>query len=59
MAEKNGSEPELIAKLIKKAVTVKKPKARYAAGFLAKPMLFVKRWLGDGIFDKMIESRLK
>jgi NAD(P)-dependent dehydrogenase (short-subunit alcohol dehydrogenase family) len=59
MAEKNGSEPELIAKLIKKAVSAKKPKARYSGGFLAGPMLFIKRWLGDAIFDKVIESRLK
>jgi len=59
MAERNGSDPELIAKLIKKAVSVRKPRARYSAGFMSSPMLFVKKWLGDAIFDKMIESRLK
>lgn len=58
-AENKGSDPMLIARLIKKAVTVKKPRARYAAGYMAAPMLFVKRWLGDAIFDKMLESQLK
>ncbi|HZY35873.1 MAG TPA: oxidoreductase [Mucilaginibacter sp.] len=58
-AEEKGSDPALIARLIKKAVTANKPKARYSAGYMAAPILFVKRWLGDAIFDKMIESRLK
>ena len=54
-----GSDPMLIARLIQKVVTVEKPKARYAAGYMAKPLLFIKRWMGDAIFDKVIESQLK
>ena len=51
--------PEVIAELIKKAIEAKKPKARYAAGYLAKPLLFMRRILSDGLMDKMIMSRMK
>ncbi len=57
-AEKNA-EPMEIAILIKNAVETPKPKARYAKGYLAKPILFMKRWLSDSILDKMILSQLK
>lgn len=51
--------PELIAKLIKKAIEAKKPKARYAAGYMAKPVLFLRRILPDRLMDKVIMSRMK
>nr|WP_082856067.1 oxidoreductase [Mucilaginibacter sp. L294] len=51
--------PELIANLIKKAIEAKKPKARYAAGYMAKPVLFLRRLLSDGLMDKVIMSRMK
>ena len=49
-----GSNPDVIAKVISKIVSSKNPKRRYAAGSLAKPMLFTRRWLGDGFFDFLI-----
>jgi short-subunit dehydrogenase len=58
-AEKNAAEPSLIASLIKKAITVTKPKARYSAGYLSGVTLFFKRWLSDAMFDKIILSQLK
>lgn len=50
------SKPELIAKTICKSVRAKKPKTRYLVGFMAKPMVFTKRILGDRIYDKIIEN---
>lgn len=54
--DQNNSAPEpiVIAELIKKAIETKKPKARYAAGAMAKPLLFMKRYLSDALFDKVI-----
>ncbi|WP_428328799.1 oxidoreductase [Mucilaginibacter sp.] len=58
-AEKNASDPSVIADLIKKAINAKKPKARYSAGYMSGPVLFLKKWLSDGLFDKMLMSQLK
>jgi len=58
-AKKNAAEPSLIAELIKKTITVKKPKARYSAGYLSGVILFMKKWLSDSMFDKIILSQLK
>jgi short-subunit dehydrogenase len=52
-------EPILISKLIYKAITAKKPLARYSAGYMAKPALFMRKILSDNMFDKMINSQVK
>jgi short-subunit dehydrogenase len=57
--EKNNIEPLEIALLIEKAIEAKKPKARYAKGYMAAPTLIAKRWLSDEMFDKVIMSQLK
>ena len=51
-------EPIEIAKLIKKGVEAKCPKARYA-GSNAKPFLFMRKILSDRLFDKMLMSQMK
>ncbi|WP_114937634.1 oxidoreductase [Mucilaginibacter endophyticus] len=57
--EKNNIPAIEIAVLIKDAIEVAKPKARYAKGYLAKPVLFMKRWLSDSALDKVIMGQLK
>lgn len=54
-----GSEPVVIAKLIKKGIEARHPKTRYVGGAMAKPMLFLRRILPDKIFDKIIMSQMK
>lgn len=49
-----GSEPELMAKTISKAIKAKNPKARYAAGYYAKRFLFIRKILSDRMLDKMV-----
>lgn len=51
---KRQSPPQLIADTIAKAVTVSKPKTRYAVGFGAKPMIFMRGVLSDRAFDGMM-----
>jgi short-subunit dehydrogenase len=55
-AYENGkaSPPSVIANLVSKAVKSNKPKTRYAGGYLAKPLLFMRHWLPDRLFDKII-----
>jgi len=53
---KGVSEPIVIAKTILKAITAKKPKTRYAAGYMAKPYLFLRKILPDKVFDAILLS---
>jgi short-subunit dehydrogenase len=49
-----GSAPDVIAALVSKAVHARKPGTRYAGGFLAKPVMWLRIYLGDRFFDRMI-----
>ncbi|MNY60637.1 short chain dehydrogenase [compost metagenome] len=51
---KRMSPPDLIADTIGKAVSARRPKTRYAVGFGAKPMLFLRSLLSDRGFDSFI-----
>lgn len=48
------SPPSLIADTILKAVTARKPKTRYAVGFMARPSILLRKVLSDRLFDRMI-----
>ena len=52
----NASDPTVIAQVVSQAIKAKNPKTRYAAGKLAIPLMFVRKWFGDRIFDKIITS---
>jgi NAD(P)-dependent dehydrogenase (short-subunit alcohol dehydrogenase family) len=49
-----ASPPAVIADLVSKAVKSNKPKTRYVGGYLAKPVMFMRHWLPDRWFDKLI-----
>jgi len=49
------SPPALIAKTIVKSVTARRPKTRYAVGYMAKPAMFLRRWLTDRMYDRLIK----
>ncbi|MGH1362034.1 MAG: oxidoreductase [Calditrichia bacterium] len=53
-----GSPASVISDVISKAVKSDSPKTRYAAGRFAKPLLFIRKWMGDRIFDKTVMSQL-
>ena len=54
-----GSPPSIITKLIIKAINSHNPKRRYVGGLFAKPMLFIKKWFGDKMYEKAIMSQIK
>ena len=54
-----GSPPSTITKLIIKAINSHNPKRRYVGGLFAKPMLFIKKWFGDKMYEKAILSQIK
>ena len=58
--EKDGqnSPPSVIAKTISNAVSSKRPKTRYAAGKLAKMLIFLRGLISDRWFDKAVMSQV-
>lgn len=54
-----SSPPSVIANAIAKAIRAKRPKTRYAAGKLAKPLMFIRKYLGDRVFDRAIMSQVR
>ena len=54
-----GSSPSsVISDVIAKAIDSQQPRTRYAVGKLAKPILFMRRFLSDRAFDRTIMSRV-
>ena len=57
--KKNGGSPvSLIATVIHKAVEARKPKIRYKAGKYATLLPFLRKYLGDRMYDKMVLLQL-
>ncbi|MBR9922963.1 MAG: oxidoreductase [Bacteroidetes bacterium] len=57
--DKGGSDPAVIANTISKILRTNNPRTRYAVGKLAKPLIFMRRWLSDRMFDRIIMSQVK
>jgi short-subunit dehydrogenase len=53
------SDPAVIARLILYAIETKQPKARYAAGYMAKPTLWMRKLLSDRMIDSLFLKILK
>lgn len=54
-----SSKTKLIADTILKIASTEKPKTRYRVGQWAKPMVWMRIYLGDRMFDKIIMSQVK
>ena len=48
------SPPSVIANTISKAIKAHRPKTRYAVGSMAIPLMLMRNWLGDRIFDQVL-----
>lgn len=54
-----ASPPSVVADAILKAVRSSRPKTRYVVGKMAKPLLFIRKYFGDRVFDMAIMSQVK
>lgn len=54
-----ASPPSVVADAVLQAVRARRPKTRYVVGKLAKPLMFIRKYLGDRIFDRAIMSQAK
>ena len=53
------SPPTVIAKAISRAVRARRPRTRYVAGSMARPLMFVRKYLGDRAYDWLIMSQFR
>jgi len=54
----NASPPSVIADVIAGTLKARRPKTRYVAGRLARPLIFLRRWLSDRMFDRVLASQM-
>ncbi|HMQ60424.1 MAG TPA: oxidoreductase [Flavilitoribacter sp.] len=53
-----SSPPSVIANAISRAIAARKPKTRYRAGKYAKLLVWLRVYLGDRMFDRIIMSQM-
>lgn len=56
--ENVGSPPSVIADAVARAVAARRPKTRYAAGRLAKPLIALRAVLSDRAYDRLVMSQV-
>lgn len=54
-----GTPPSVIADIVVKAAAAKNPRTRYVAGKYAAPMIAIRKWFGDRMFDRIILSQMR
>ena len=54
-----GTDPKVIGQVVSKAVRSARPKTRYVVGKYARPMIMIRQWLGDRVFDRVLMSQMQ
>lgn len=54
-----GTDPAVVARVVSQAVRARRPRTRYVVGQYARPLLLIRGWLGDRVFDRAIMSQLR
>ncbi len=54
-----GTKAEVLAEVFVEAATTGKPRRRYVKGMLGRPALFVRKWLGDGIYELTLRLAIR
>ena len=54
-----GTKAEVLAEVFVEAATTDKPRRRYVKGMLGRPALFVRKWLGDGIYELTLRLAIR
>ncbi|RUQ34601.1 MAG: SDR family NAD(P)-dependent oxidoreductase [Candidatus Competibacteraceae bacterium] len=53
------SSPDAVADAIAKAVETSRPKTRYVAGRFARLLMFIRKYFGDRLYDRIIMSQFR
>lgn len=58
MKMKGASSPDVIARVVLKAIRAKRPKTRYVAGAMAKQFMMMRKLMSDRMFDRILNRML-
>ena len=58
IAKLAGVGPEVVAKVIERAITARRPRTRYPVTLGAHAMIRLRKWLPDRVFDAFVEAQL-
>lgn len=50
---------DVLGRVIAQSATVSNPKRRYTKGYMAKPAMAIRKWFGDGIYERIIMNQFK
>jgi NAD(P)-dependent dehydrogenase (short-subunit alcohol dehydrogenase family) len=53
------SPPSVIANTISRAIKANRPRTRYVVGAMARPLIYMRRLLGDRIYDRVLAGMLR
>lgn len=53
-----ASPPSVVAATIVAAAKARRPKTRYVVGKMARPLMFMRKYFGDRVFDKAVMSQV-
>lgn len=54
-----GSSPDVVAEAVTKAVKARRPKTRYVVGKFARPLMVLRKWFSDRVFDWTIMQTIR
>ncbi len=49
-----GTDAKVLAKVFVEAATTARPRRRYVEGAMARPLLFLRKWFGDGVYENVL-----
>ncbi len=49
-----GTDAKVLARVFVEAATAAKPRRRYVKGATARLLMFIRKWLGDGIYESVL-----
>ena len=58
-ARARSTEAHVLGEVLVEAATTLKPRRRYVRGHLARPALFIRKWLGDGAYEFLLRRSFR
>ena len=57
--EERGTDARVIARVFLEAATTARPSRRYVKGATARPVMFLRKWFGDGIYEFVLRRAFR
>ncbi|MDE2719077.1 oxidoreductase [Candidatus Palauibacter polyketidifaciens] len=58
-ARDRSTEAHVLGEVLVEAATIPRPRRRYVKGHMARPALFIRKWLGDGVYEFLLRRAFR